>query len=137
MTGVWPPPSNASRRWASPNSAVAESQSQSKSIDIALLLPTQGTPQVKDEYCRAASDDTVRSVDETSSSGSRDPREVRHKAGVDRIVLALMILRSCWATAARMWTVRKTPPEFCAFCINFPTPFSRTENAACPANDFR
>jgi hypothetical protein len=31
----------------------------------------------------------------------------------------------------------KTPPEFCAFCINFPTPFSRTENAACPANDFR
>ena len=32
---------------ASPNSAVAESQSQSKSIDIALLLPTQGTPQVK------------------------------------------------------------------------------------------
>ena len=42
--------------------------------------------------------------------------------GVDRIVLALMILRSCWATAARMWTVRKASPEFCAFCINFPHP---------------
>jgi EF hand len=32
---------------ASPNSAVAESQSQSRSIDIALLPPTQGTPKVK------------------------------------------------------------------------------------------
>ena len=64
-----------------------------------------GSPKSKDEYCRAASDDTVGSVDETSSSGSRDPREVRHKAGetAEDPVVKVQLLN--WQKLVRKWLI--------------------------------
>ena len=87
MTGVWPlPPTPAAAGLHQIQPSQNPSHKASQSIS-PYYSRRRGRPKSKDEYCRAASDDTVRSVDETSSSGSRDPREVRLKACVDRIVL--------------------------------------------------